>query len=180
MSSRPPRARDDDGREDSTTTLIRLLRQLNVETDQFAQLFGEAHGLHRTDLNALVVVMDAARRGESVSAGQLARALDLSASATTAVLDRLEGSGHVRRDRDAADRRRVHLLMPETTIQLGEQFFGPLRAELTKAWSRFDDDQRELVVQFLAATIDATVRARGRVVNPRREAGDADPTQRPN
>jgi len=42
--------------------LVRLLRQLTVETDRFAEMFGEAHGLHRTDLNALVVIMDAGRR----------------------------------------------------------------------------------------------------------------------
>jgi DNA-binding MarR family transcriptional regulator len=149
-----------DGSDDA---LGRQLRWFNVETDRFAELFGDAHGLHRTDLNALVVVMDAARRGESISPGQLARALHLSASATTAVLDRLAAAGHIRRDRDQADRRRIGLLVSEEALRLGEQFFRPLAVELSRAWTGFDAEQRAVIARFLSASIDATVRVRARL-----------------
>jgi hypothetical protein len=66
--------------EDSDRGLGRLLRQLTVETDRLAEVFGETHGMHRTDLNALVVIMDSSRRGEPISPTQLARALHLSIS----------------------------------------------------------------------------------------------------
>ena len=71
--------------EDSDRELARLLQNLTVETDRFAEVFGETHGLHRTDLNALVVIMESNRTGTPVSPTQLARALHMSASATTAV-----------------------------------------------------------------------------------------------
>ena len=145
--------------------LIRLLRQFTVESDRFAEMFGEAHGLHRTDLNALVVIMDAHRRGASMSAGELARALHLSASATTAVLDRLEAAGHVQRARSGLDRRRIGLLMPEHTTRLGERLFGPLGDELSKAWAAYTPEQRELIASFLETSIQATIRVRARLLD---------------
>jgi len=150
-------------RSEHDATLVRLLRQLTVENDRFAEMFGEAHGLHRTDLNALVVIMDARRRGEAISPGQLARALHLSASATTAVLDRLEHAGHVERDRSPSDRRRIQLVMPDSALLVGEQFFRPLGVELSRAWERFDQRERATIAEFLTASIDATVRVRARL-----------------
>lgn len=143
--------------------LGRLLRQLTVETDRFTEVFGEAHGLHRTDLNALVVIMDSARRGEPASPTSLARALHLSASATTAVLDRLEAAGHVVRGPHPSDRRRVGLTMADTAVELGGQFFRPLADELKTAWTAFTEAERDTIARFLSLSIDATIRVRATV-----------------
>jgi DNA-binding MarR family transcriptional regulator len=154
-----------DGRPEdvSDAGLVRLLRQFNVESDQLTQVFGTAHGLHRTDMNALVLVMEATRRGESISPSELARALSLSASATTAVLDRLADAGHIRRDRHQADRRRVELLVSEEAMRVAERFFRPLGHELSHAWRGLSDEQRAVVAGFLSASIEATIRVRTRV-----------------
>lgn len=147
--------------------LGRLVRQLNVETDRFAELFGEAHGLHRTDLNALVVIMDATARGEPISPTELARALHLTASATTAVLDRLEHAGHLHRDRSPRDRRRVELHMAGSARQLGQQFFLPLADALAREWAVFTPAERATIARFLTLSIAATVRTRANVGTPR-------------
>ena len=157
-------ADDRDESELSDAALVRLLRQLTVETDRFAEMFGAAHHLHRTDLNALVVIMDATRGGDAISPSQLARALHLSASATTAVLDRLEQAGHVERDRSADDRRRIRLLMPDSALRVGEQFFRPLGIEMSRAWAGFTDRERATIVEFLTASIAATVTVRAQLV----------------
>lgn len=159
--------------EDPDRVLGRLLRQLTVESDRFAEVFGETHGLHRTDLNALVVIMDSATRGETITPGRLARALHLSASATTAVLNRLEAAGHVVRDRDPGDRRRVGLVMAERATRLGHEFFRPLGAELSRAWVEFTDDERATITRFLTASIDATIRVRADIVDQARPDGEA-------
>lgn len=155
-----------DDRPESDAALVRLLRQLNVETDRFAELFGEAHGLHRTDLNALVVIMDTTRRGETISPGQLARALHLSASATTTVLDRLEDAGHIERDRSPSDRRRIQLLMPDKAVRLGEKFFRPLGVAFSRAWSDFTAAERNTIVRFLTTSIATTVDVREQLTSP--------------
>lgn len=150
-------AGDDEG---STETLIQRLRQLTVETDRFAEMFGEAQRMHRTDLNALAVIMDSGLRGHPVSPGELAASLHLSASATTTVLDRLEAVGHVRRERSAHDRRRVEVRVEDQALEVGRALFAPLGAAYARAWETFTDDERRTIARFLAVTIDATVRTR--------------------
>ncbi len=139
--------------------LVRLLRQLIVESDHFMSLFGEARGMHRTDLNALALIMDA--RDEPMSPGRLAEAMHLSASATTSVLDRLEAAGHVERTRSTRDRRKVELRVPAESLDLGRRFFTPLAGAFGRAWAGFGDGERETVARFLAASIEATVSVRG-------------------
>ncbi|MFD1147714.1 MarR family winged helix-turn-helix transcriptional regulator [Saccharothrix hoggarensis] len=150
------------------SALVRLLRQLTVETDRFAEMFGEKQGMHRTDLNALAVIMDARWSGEPMSPSRLAAALHLSASATTSVLDRLEASGHVERVRSPHDRRKVELRVPDKALELGRRFFVPLDEAFTRAWEGFDDADREVVARFLAASIDATVAVRAGLASPPR------------
>ncbi|GAB3547740.1 DNA-binding MarR family transcriptional regulator [Actinopolyspora lacussalsi] len=140
--------------------LGKLLRQLNVELDRFNVLFGDAHGLHQTDLNALVTILDAANRQEPMTPSRLAAALDMSVSATTALLERLESLGHITRERSEVDRRRVDLDIHDTARQVGGEFYRPLLRELGGAWDGFSAEQRETIRQFLVATIDATGRAR--------------------
>ncbi|WP_340681654.1 MarR family transcriptional regulator [Amycolatopsis coloradensis] len=143
--------------------LVLLLRQLTVESDRFAEMFGESHGLHRTDLNALAVIMDAARMGDPMSPSRLASALHLSASATTAVLDRLERAGHLYRDRSATDRRKVELRMHDQARRIGAEFFQPLGERYAEAWRDLGEDERRAVARFLRNSIAATVEVRGRL-----------------
>lgn len=158
----------DEWDDEAHATLARLLRQLTVELDRFAELFGERHGLHRTDLNALVVIMDAARRGEHISPGQLAAALHLSASATTAVLDRLQAAGHLHRDRHPTDRRRIELVIADHALELGREYFMPLNQEMSRAWADFTPTQRRTIARFLQASVDATIRVRGGLAGEQR------------
>lgn len=137
-----------------------LLRTLNVELDRFNVLFGDAHGMHRTDLNALVTILDATNRQEPMTPSRLAAALGLSASATTALLERLESLGHITRKHSETDRRRVDLEIHDTARQIGSAFYRPLQQELSRAWEQFSDEQRHTISQFLTATIGATARAR--------------------
>jgi len=148
------------------TALVRLLRQLVVESDHFVDLFGQAQGMHRTDLNALALIMDAKGRGEPLSPGRLAEAMHLSASATTSVLDRLEAAGHVERARSTSDRRKVELRAPDGALEWGRRFFAPLDEAFGRAWAGFSDAEKDVVARFLTATVEATAAVRGRVAGP--------------
>ncbi|MFG1879780.1 MarR family winged helix-turn-helix transcriptional regulator [Sphaerisporangium sp. NPDC049003] len=137
-----------------------LMRRLNVELDRFAERFAADHRLHRTDVNAVVVIMDAAREGRPLSPGTLGAALNLSPPATTALLNRLEQAGHVERRRSATDRRKVELALHEQAVTLGGQFFSPLARHLSAAFSEFTDQERQVIERFLTGSIDATISAR--------------------
>ncbi|WP_447007677.1 MarR family winged helix-turn-helix transcriptional regulator [Saccharothrix isguenensis] len=148
------------------SALVRLLRQLTVETDRFAELFGEKQKMHRTDLNALAVIMDSRWGGEPMTPTRLAEALHLSASATTSVLDRLEAAGHVERIRSPQDRRKVEVRVRDKALDLGRRFFVPLDNAFTEAWEQFSEADKEVVARFLSASIDATVAVRGDQASP--------------
>ena len=129
--------------------LALLLRRLTVELDAVGQRFADLHGLNRTDVRALVAIMDAARGGESLTAGRLGAAVDLSSASVTALLDRLEKVGHVRRTRDADDRRRVVLEMSDTAMAAGAAHFGALQRDLALAMADYSDDELGVVRRFL-------------------------------
>ncbi len=135
--------------------LIRLLQLLTVESDQFVERFGARHGLHRTDMNALAFVLDAEQRGEPMSPTRLASRLGLSPSATTAVIDRLEASGHLERHRVPGDRRRVTLSMSATARLAGRGMFTPLREVFADSWADFTDEERRTVARFLTRSVEA-------------------------
>jgi DNA-binding MarR family transcriptional regulator len=134
-----------------------LLRRLNVELDAVGQRFAEIHGLNRTDVRALVAIMDAARGGRAMTAGGLGAAVDLSSASVTALLDRLERVGHVRRVRDPADRRRVALEMSESAMAAGAEFFGGLQRDLVAAMGSYSEEDLAVVRRFLTDMTDVIV-----------------------
>ena len=126
-----------------------LLRRLNVELDAVGQRFAQMHGLNRTDVRALVAIMDATRRGEALTAGRLGEAVDLRSASVTALVDRLEKVGHVRRVRDPDDRRRVELEMSETAMAAGAEHFGGLARDMSTAMEGYTDEELSVVRRWL-------------------------------
>jgi DNA-binding MarR family transcriptional regulator len=140
--------------------LALLLRRLTVELDAVGQRFAGLHAIGRTDVRAMVAIMDAARRGEALTAGALGRAVDLSSASVTALVDRLERAGHVRRVRDPQDRRRVVLEMSESAMAAGGQFFGGLQRDLVAAMEGYADEELTAVRRFLTEMTEVIVRHR--------------------
>ncbi|MCF6507704.1 MarR family transcriptional regulator [Blastococcus sp. MG754426] len=145
--------------------LALLLRRLTVELDAVGQRFAGLHGLGRTDVRALVAVMDAARRGEALTAGRLGSAVELSSASVTALVDRLERAGHLRRVRDDADRRRVTLEMSPEAMAAGAEFFGGLQRDLLVAMEEFSDDELAVVRRFLTG-MTGVIEAHARETRP--------------
>jgi DNA-binding MarR family transcriptional regulator len=143
---------------DARQELALLLRRLTVELDAVGQRFAQLHGLNRTDVRALVAIMDAARRGEALTAGGLGAAVELRSASVTALVDRLEKVGHIRRTRDAGDRRRVVLDMSDEAMAAGAEHFGGLARDLTAAMEGYSDDELAVVRRFLLDMTDVTMR----------------------
>lgn len=135
-------------------SLVELVQELSTASLHFSDRAAGAHGLHRSDLQALRVLATAREGGEPpVTASALAHALTLSPSATTALADRLERAGHVRRVRDVDDRRRVGLEMTPSAGEEARAMFGPLAAQLASMMEDFDEDELAVVERFLVAAI---------------------------
>jgi DNA-binding MarR family transcriptional regulator len=143
---------------DARQELALLLRRLTVELDAVGQRFAQLHGLNRTDVRALVAIMDAARRGEALTAGGLGAAVELRSASVTALVDRLEKVGHIRRTRDADDRRRVVLEMSDAAMAAGAEHFGGLARDLTAAMEGYSDEELAVVRRFLLDMTDVIMR----------------------
>lgn len=138
--------------------IIDRLRWYVVQSEHVAHAFAHQHGLHPTDMAALIAIMEAEGGGEPLTPGGLSVRLRLSSAATTAVVDRLERAGHIRRSREDADRRRVHLRYAEAGMALAMGFFGPLGRLTDTVMAEFDDGELSTVQRFLDA-MGATMEA---------------------
>ncbi|MGW3246847.1 MarR family winged helix-turn-helix transcriptional regulator [Streptomyces sp. NPDC001070] len=130
------------------------LRRMNSEFNRIAQDFAQSQKLHHTDVQALVAILDGDGHGGAMTPGLLRERLNLTSGAVTACLDRLERAGHIRRTRDASDRRVVHLHYAPRAMQVAREFFRPLAHSTDAARSRFTEDELAVVMRFLVAMND--------------------------
>ncbi|WP_284581797.1 helix-turn-helix domain-containing protein [Streptomyces sp. 2P-4] len=135
--------------------LVHLLRAVTVEFDLRGAEFASRHGLHPTDLRALIFLLDADRAGTRATPGRLGAALRLNSAGVTSLVDRLERQGLVRRSRDVRDRRRVLLSVEPRAVDLGWSFFGPLIGRLVDAAADFTPGELDVVHRYLSAALGA-------------------------
>ncbi|WP_411085464.1 MarR family transcriptional regulator [Streptomyces sp. 061-3] len=131
--------------------IVHLLRKVTVEFGLRQAEFASRHGMHPTDVRALICLLDAERAGTDATAGWLGAQLGLNSAGTTAVIDRLERLGHLTRTRDPRDRRRVLLTVDPRAVELGRSFFGPLIDNTVAVLRDFDESETAAVRRFLSA-----------------------------
>jgi DNA-binding MarR family transcriptional regulator len=120
----------------------------------------DAIGLHETDQECL----DLLDWAEPLTAGEIAGHLGLTSGAVTGLIDRLEAGGWVRRERDAADRRRVFVHLSHERGGELWPLYQPMSDAIDAYRSSLSDDELATVVRFLEFTnqtmTDATAHAR--------------------
>ncbi|MFD4902173.1 MarR family winged helix-turn-helix transcriptional regulator [Streptomyces sp. NPDC058411] len=122
------------------------LRRMNSEVNRLIHAFAHAQGLHATDVHALGAILDAET---PLTPGRLREHLGLTSGAVTACLDRLERSGHIRRARESADRRVVHLYYEPAAKAVARSFFMPLAQAAAGACSASEPEELEAALRFL-------------------------------
>lgn len=134
------------------------IRTSQNRTERFDTAFCELLGINRTDNTALDVLERAGR----MTAGELARELRLTSGAVTALIDRLEGAGYLRRVPDPSDRRRVLVELTPLTLDLTELIYGPIAHDYQQMARRYSVAQLELILDFMRTgnALDDTRRAR--------------------
>lgn len=140
--------------------VTRSMRGFGNELELYVAAAGRENTMHRTDLIALSLVMDETDAGHQVTPGRLSTALQLSAPATSAMLDRLERLGHVRRVPHETDRRSVVIVLTDHAWQVGGTMFGRLGRHLAPVLESYTSAELELVTRFLDEVGTATREAR--------------------
>lgn len=83
--------------------------------------------------------------------GQLGRLIELSAPATTQVVDRLAGEGLANRVQDQRDRRRVRVQLTDKAREFSQAELQPIAERAREVALDLDPSQQELVVSVLEA-----------------------------
>jgi DNA-binding MarR family transcriptional regulator len=135
--------------------IVAAVQRMGVASRRVGDTFAAREGLHATDLEALLYVMQAQARGEPPTAGALAESLGVSTGAATAVIDRLERVGHVERRRDDRDRRKVIIRFSDAARAVAQDFFGPLTRLSDAVLDTFSTTELRTVARFLAAYTEA-------------------------
>lgn len=102
------------------------VRAMAAESEQIGRSFAGRHDLGVNDFRALVHIMVADEAGSPLTAGELRRRMGLSAAAITYLVERLIDSGHIIRESDPADRRKVILRYADHGLAVAGAFFTPL------------------------------------------------------
>ncbi|MYT75330.1 MULTISPECIES: MarR family transcriptional regulator [unclassified Streptomyces] len=122
------------------------LRRLNGELNRLIHAFAAGQELHPTDVQALAAILDSET---PLTPSLLRQRLGLTSGAVSACVDRLERAGHVKRVRESADRRVVHLHYVPSAQAQARKHFAPLAEATERARRRFDEPELAVVLRFL-------------------------------
>lgn len=130
-------------------------RELSAESDQIGRLFAAAHRLHASDFRALLHILVAETAGTPLTSGELRQKMGVTGSAITYLVERMIDSGHIRRDSDATDRRKVILRYADHGRDTAAAFFTPLAAHTHTAMIEVSDADLRAAHRVLTALIEA-------------------------
>lgn len=135
--------------------VIDAVRAFAARDSELGRMFARRHGMHPTDAVAIVEILAAEQRGQTLTPARLAERIGLTAGATSTLLRRLESAGHVLRSHDHDDRRLVTLRSTESVHHSASMFFAPVSAALDEALRSFSTADLATTAAVLLALRDA-------------------------
>jgi DNA-binding MarR family transcriptional regulator len=125
--------------------LVAATRASQVATDKMDDAGSRALGVNRTDGRCLDVIQQTGR----ISAGELAERAGLTSGSVTAVIDRLEAKGFVRRVADPDDRRKVLLEVTDEMQHRALELWGPLAHRGIPHLEKLSASEIELLIRYM-------------------------------
>ena len=130
----------------------RALRDLAAAGSEASTALARRMTMHPTDLAAMSHIAYAA---EQLGPGELSSRLGITPAATTDLIDRLEAAGHVLRERNATDRRRVRLVPTETAKTAVRGQLADLLERLDAVSADFTPKERAAIQRYLESAAAA-------------------------
>jgi len=138
-------------RQELLKKIDEMLRKVSAQSVLISDLVAGLVGVNSTDLECLDLLLLAG----PTTPGKLAEHTGLTSGATTAVIDRLERGGFVKRRRDANDRRRVLVEIVKSSIDRITPLYVPLQARVTQLNRQFSDAELAAVVDYMTQALAA-------------------------
>jgi len=134
-----------------TAAIRDALRELGIQLSLLNHRVGARLELKDVDLDCL----DLIDRDGPLSPSELARRAGLHPATMTGILDRLERSGWVTRERDPDDRRAVRVRAPRKRNAELMRLYSGMSRSMNKILAGYEDSELELLADFLRRTTDA-------------------------
>ena len=134
--------------------LDEAIRKVGAQAVLISDLVATRVGINSTDLECL----DLLQLDGPSTAGQMSARSGLTTGATTAMIDRLERAGYVRRRRDSRDRR---VVVVEVLAHCGSHIaplYQPIQKDLEKLHARYSTGELAVVVRYLTEALEAGAR----------------------
>ena len=144
-----------DSRESLELQISADLRVLTAESEQIGRVFAVANEVRPTDFRALLHVMVAETAGAPITSGELRQRMGLSGAAITYLVDRMMASGHITRQSDPADRRKVILRYSDSGLATARAFFAPLGTHTHATMADLPDADLSAASRAFTALIEA-------------------------
>jgi len=133
-------------REELEIDIIDSIRRVIATAILFSHQVAEQLGLGPSDSQFMTLL----EVHGPLTPGQLADLTGLRTGTVTGVLDRLEGAGFVRRERDPHDRRKVIVSRDDEQIQTrADPLYAGQATAMVDLLRRYDDAQLELIADFI-------------------------------
>ncbi|WP_211749007.1 MarR family transcriptional regulator [Paenibacillus sp. Marseille-Q4541] len=121
------------------------MRGLGTRTILYQQNVASSLGLYNNDF----ISVDILREKGPTTAGELSKITGLATGSITALIDRLEKVGYVRRENDPNDRRRVIIVPQYEEKEEVINTYIPLHNAMVKLASSYTEEELALITQFL-------------------------------
>jgi len=126
-----------------------LVRQVLVLNEVMEYEMRRAMDLNDTDFQAMQHLL----KNRAMEPGELALALHLTAAATTTVIDRLAGKGHVVRVQHPSDRRRLLIKPSADSVRRTMEKIMPMIMQVDDKVRSYDDAGQRLIIDFLDSIV---------------------------
>lgn len=135
--------------QDQTTDpkerFVSLMRGLGTRTILYQQNVAASLGMYNNDL----ISVDILNETGPITAGELSKLTGLATGSVTALIDRLEKIGYVRRQNDPSDRRRVIIVPEYESKEEISNTYLPLHAAMINLVSSYTPEELALITEFL-------------------------------
>jgi DNA-binding MarR family transcriptional regulator len=140
--------------QESARTVLKALRDYRAAEQDMRRRTRDAMGINEKDMHALRHLMRAQQQGNSLSPTDVSRLLAISTASTTALIDRLVSSGHIRRQVHPTDRRALELVPTEKSSREMREVLGPMHHRMMAAATSLSAEEAEIVTRFLQRLTD--------------------------
>lgn len=143
-----------DPKQESSRTALKALRDYRTAEQDMRRRTREALGINEKDMQALRHLMRAQQQGNNLGPTDISRLLAMSTASTTALIDRLVSSGHIRRQLHPTDRRALELVPTEKSSREMREILGPMHRRMMDVATSLSPHEAEIIARFLQNITD--------------------------